>query len=204
MHHRFQFGCYYSGIGVHPHDNHWKQFGRLLQFFLFLGPGFRLLAHTISFYRDRCLRYLACADAWHGASRFLEQGMFYGLLLLVQFTVRFLLFLAKFDLFDCRVVLFSLILLGSDLRCLNIRKYLSVFLDSSWTHRDPRHEIVGFSWFFKEFRFHFLTLLAFFACSCIGNFSSMVSRVLFEIISLHIFSSFDSCIFCFLFLQNSF
>ena len=170
MHHRFQFGCYYSGIGVHPHDNHWKQFGRLLQFFLFLGPGFRLLAHTISFYRDRFLRYLACADAWHGASRFLEQGMFYGLLLLVQFTVRFLLFLAKFDLFDCREVLFSLILLGSDLRCLNIRKYLSVFLDSSWTRRDPRHEIVRFSWFFKELRPHFLTLLTFFACSCIGHF----------------------------------
>ena len=170
MRHRSQSRCYCSGTDAHPHDNHWKPYGRQLRFSLFLGQGFTLLARTISFYRDRYLQCLACADAWHEVSGFREQGMFYGLLLLVRFDELFLLFLTKFDLFDCREVLFGLILLRSDLQCLNIQRYLSIFPNSSWSHQDLLLEIIIFSWFFEELRLHFLTLLAFCACFCIEHF----------------------------------
>lgn len=170
MHHRSQSGCYCNGTDAHPHDSRWRPYGRLLRFSLFLSQGFTLLPRTISFYRDRCLRCLACADAWHATSGSREQGMSYGLLLLARFDEQFLLFPTKFDLFNCQEVLFGLILLRFDLQCLNIQKYLSVFPNSSWTHQDPLHEIIIFSWFFEELRLHFLTPLTFYACFCIVHF----------------------------------
>ena len=145
MHHRSQSGCYCSGTDAHLHDSRWRLYERQLLFSLFLGQGFILLARTIFFYQDRYLQCLACANAWHVASRFREQGMSYDLLLLAQFGEQFLLFLTKFDLFDYQEVLFSLILLRSNLQYLNTLKYLSIFLNFSWNHRGLLLEIAIFS-----------------------------------------------------------
>lgn len=145
MHHRSQSGCYCSGTDAHLHDSRWRLYERQLLFSLFLGQGFILLARKISFYQDRYLQCLACAGAWHVASRFREQGMSYDLLLLAQFGEQFLLFLTKFDLFDYQEVLFGLILLRSNLQYLNILKYLSIFPNFSWNHQGLLPEIVIFS-----------------------------------------------------------
>jgi hypothetical protein len=83
--------------------------------------------------------------------------MSYGLLLLVQFGEQFLLFLAKFDLFDYREVLFGLILLRSNLQYLNILKYLFIFPNFSKNHQGLLLVIAIFSLFFEELRLHFLT-----------------------------------------------
>ena len=170
MRHISQSGCYCSGTDAHLHDSRWRLFERQLRFSLFLGQGFILLARMISFYRDRYLRCLACADAWHVVSGSLEQGMSYGLLLLVRFDGQFLLFLTKFDLFDCREVLFGLILLKSNLQYLSIQKFLFVFPNSSWNHQDLLHETIIFSWFFEGLRLHFLTPLTFYAYSYTEHF----------------------------------